>query len=271
MYRLFARRFAALHWFLLCAVLMPAAKAVAQGSGPAVSLLPSGVQEGVKYTRERTEQMTEQLEPLISDLQKQYETYTTMSCDGAIDEGCQQIRSNIGQQYGKLTKRVSSELPEIERRTQEALKTLGERLRSQVGRNMTPRDVQESLAKTGAAEREGTRASRRPRRQRLGVARNFQALVGALAGIGDRENQMSVATDWYVELDGMLEVIQLAQTSIASAVPWTDGVGVVDERMIGTVNAVATMLFGTTEDTTSGIPSALPERVDTEPDYDWLN
>ena len=74
--------------FLPCAVLMPAAKAATEGS--AVSLLPSGVRASLSYTKGRKEKMKQQLEPLISNLQPQFEAYKTLSCDGSTNQGCQQ-------------------------------------------------------------------------------------------------------------------------------------------------------------------------------------
>ena len=220
-------------------------------AGPAV-LLPSGVRTDLERTKERTEEMEEQLGPLIGELQTQFDTYNEMDCDGASDEGCQQIAQNVGRKYGELLDHVDNGLREVEPMVQRTLNELGKRLYSEVGLKMAPRDIQKYLAEHGA----GPTAAPGPRRG--GVAATFKRLLDMFSSSQNRQSPMLLSSEIHLDLSEALNYIQLTRAEVENQ-KIVQGVqdgyfSRVDEQMISTVQTVKTLVFGPAEDGFGDIP-----------------
>ena len=230
--------------FILC---IPATHAA---EGPAVSLLPSGVRANLNYARERTEEMSKQLGPVITDLQTQFETYQSMSCEGAGGEGCQQIKMNIARKFTQLVTAVSETLPEVEKVIQNTLDDLGKRLSSEVGRKMTPREVQRRLAKTEEfiADKTNSRATG----GRLGVAGHFKRLYQLVSSNSRNQDPMLLSAGIYQELKEAAQYVRLTRIKVDAHRIITDVegdfLGGLDSAAVDVVNGVKALLYGEVDD-----------------------
>lgn len=237
---------------MLFALVLPVMGVAYGQTGPAVTLLPQGVLTNLEYTKEQSEEMANTLGPVISDLENQLQTYQEMQCEGASGQGCEQIRQNMVLKYKELLNGVRTELPEVEQVIASTVQDLGKRLYNEVGRKMTPRELQERLAEETIGEPMPVVANARGRAG--GISDTFRRLLQALSTTGmQRQSQLTLSADIYQDLKNSLEYIQITR-QLAEA-QWTMVGGSAyfseaNEEMVATVNAVNALIFGGSENGT---------------------
>lgn len=247
-----------IHRAVLLVLALPMAVVVHGQAGPAVTLLPQGVLTNLEYTKEQSEQMEQTLGPVISDLENQLQTYQEMQCEGASGQGCEQIKQNMVLKYKELLDGVRAELPEVEQVIESTVQDLGKRLHSEVGKKMTPRELQRRLAEETTGEPMPTMAAIRGRAG--GISGTFRNLLQAMSTTGvQRQSQLTLSADIYRDLKSALEYIQVTR-QLAEA-QWTMVGGSAyfseaSEEMVATVHAVNALIFGGDENAAEMIEAA---------------
>ena len=193
-----------------------AAAASAGTQAPTIRLFPTTVVENIKATGESARAMEESLQGTIKDLEQQMELYRQSKCEGAeADEGCAEIAKQMGQKYLDMLTRMDSKLPDMEVSVRATRDSLEKRLRTELGRQMTPRGLQKLLANEGRPA-PGPRPG--PRGGRLSEKfRQYYNLV-ALGPRGGAGGSLAVvASDIYLDTDEVLNLIAVTRDEIGRA------------------------------------------------------
>lgn len=249
-------------------MLLASAQTHASATGPAISLFPTTVVENLRQTVETSKQMEQGLQTIISDMNQQFELYQASKCEGAeADAGCAQIRKQISNSYNRMLDEMEAALPEMERAVKTTTDSLASRLRTEIGRKMTPRDMQRMLK--GKINPAVTPSSKNlsQRKSRLSATfRNYHALV---ARGGNDSSLATLAADIYLDSQEVLQFITLTKDEIARAKIHSginDLLGDVTPQMLATVNGVKSLLFG--EEEVYLIPDT-PLEEDSRPYSPW--
>jgi len=250
-------------------------RAYAAKPPPSIQLFPTTVQENLKQTAESARAMEASMQEVIYRMDQQRRLLEEAKCEGANeDPGCARLRKAIGETYAELLRGMEAGLPEMHQAVRATNESLERRLRTQLGRKKTPRDLQALLKRGGTT---GERIRRSSGKRRIGrMSRQFQDYLN-LVRLGARTESQSLATlaaDIYLDTSETLELIALIQEEVARSrgileIPgyWTTGE--LTPEMMATVSAVKGILFGEEDD--SGITDVeVLDEVDEGPDFSHL-
>ena len=239
--------------------LLVAGQSVAD-QGPGVALFPSSVRENIKFTQETAATMEVNLQTIINDLDLQMQSYEQSQCDGDVsDPGCAQIKDNIAETFKGLLVQLDETLPDMERAVTQTNEGLAARLGNEVGRKMTPRDLQKSLLRPTS----GDPAAKLSKTRRSRMSQNFARYL-ELVRTNSSTDLTSLAAEIYLDTEQSLEFIELTKAEIESAlvtIELEQFFGDVTDEMLGTVTGVKALLFGESEaiDLIAGPPEAEAE------------
>lgn len=238
------------------------ASVAAVGSAPTIKLFPTTVVQNLNEMSTTAKAMEEDLHSVILDLEAQISLYQEAQCEGAeSDEGCHAIINQIGNKYGELLSKMEANLPEMERAVRQTSKSLEKNLRTQLGRNMTPRQLQTKILKK---HEQNTPASQSRSRRKLALSDRFKS-YHQLVAMGSRVNGggslVEVASNIFLDTKEVISLIGLTREEIGRArlmVQLNKLYGVVTPEMIGVVAGVKSVLFGEAVETGS-VPDQLPQ------------
>jgi hypothetical protein len=227
---------------------MSPGKILAATNQPTLRLFPTAVVENIRQTGKTAKNMEENLHGVISDLEQQMKLYNQSKCQGASgDEGCQAIIQQMNTKFDQMLSIMQSELPEMERTIKATESSLQSRISSQIGRNMTPRDVQKMLA--GETSPTQKRTSRFRDRS---LSERFQKYLDLVRthGQGGQNSLAVVAANTYLDVSEVGRIISLTKDEIARAkirLRVNKHLGQVTPQMEDVVSSVKTLLFGEPE------------------------
>jgi len=145
-----ARRKATLG-LLLAGTLLIAAQSVLANT-PTIRLFPTTVVEDLKQTGNVARDMETGLQEVIGRLDQQQQLYVESKCDGAEnDAGCQRLARQIGATYLDMLTIMEERLPDMEHTVNNTRISLERGLRNELGKKMTPWQLQETLVGKTAA------------------------------------------------------------------------------------------------------------------------
>ncbi len=213
--------------------------------GPGVALFPSSVRENIKFTQETAATMETNLQTVIGDLDLQMQAYQESQCDGDVsDPGCAQIKSNIAGTFKTMLEALDASLPDMEKAVTQTNEGLASRLGNEIGRKMTPRDLQKNLLRTAITKPGAKQSTRRSR-----MSQNFARYLD-LVRTNSSTDLTSLAAEIYLDTQQSLEFINLTKAEIESAlvtIELEQFFGDITDEMLGTVSGVKALLFGDTE------------------------
>ncbi|MBT8491431.1 MAG: hypothetical protein KJO07_00105, partial [Deltaproteobacteria bacterium] len=246
-----------------------AAAGAAAATGPTVKLFPTTVLEDIRETGAVAEEMESGLQSIIARLDQQQQLFVEARCDGAEgDPGCDMIARQLGATYLEMLNVMNDKLPDMERAVESTRLSLEKRLRTEVGKKMTPWDLQENLL----GQRADSAATADPAlrgRSGLRLSQRFQQYYNLVAsGGGASEQSLTVvAADIYLDMDEAAVLIARTQEEINRATlleQLNQSFGVITPQMQEVVQGVKSILFGDLE---AGAPVSGPPPADVQQAY----
>ncbi|MBT8131417.1 MAG: hypothetical protein KJO35_04050 [Gammaproteobacteria bacterium] len=223
--------------------------AIAASTSPTIRLFPTTVLEDIRHTGQVAEEMESGLQSVISKLDQQQQLFVEAKCDGAEgDPGCDQIAKQLGATYLGMLNIMNEKLPDMERAVSSTRNSLEKRLRTEVGKKMTPWDLQENLlGNTPQAAAKAQPAMRG--RSGLRLSERFQQYYSLVAsnGGGSEQSLTVVASDIYLDMDEAANLIARTQEEIGRATlmeQLNQSFGVITPEMQEVVHGVKSILFG---------------------------
>ena len=222
----------------------------ASATGPTIKLFPTTVLEDIRHTGQVAEEMESGLQSIIGKLDQQQRLFVEAKCDGAEgDPGCEQIAKQLGATYLDMLNIMNEKLPDMERAVGSTRNSLEKRLRVEVGKKMTPWDLQENLLGNTA---QATAKSQPAMRGRSGLRlserfRQYYSLVGSGGGASNEQSLTVVAADIYLDMDEAADLIARTQEEINRATlleQLNQSFGVITPEMQEVVQGVKSILFG---------------------------
>ena len=137
--------------------LLLAASTYAQAEAPTIRLFPTTVVEDLRQTSSVAKEMETGLQEVIGLLDQQQQLYVESKCEGAEeDQGCQRLAKQLGATYLEMLGIMEERLPDMEHTVNNTRLSLEKRLRSELGKKMTPWMLQENAARWEPTRHYGT-------------------------------------------------------------------------------------------------------------------
>jgi hypothetical protein len=228
--------------------MLAAAPVSASSSSPTLNLFPTTVVEDLKASAKTVKELEASLGGTIQRMDQQMGLYREAKCDGSgSDRGCTAIKQNISETYVEMLDQLGDKLPTMKRVMGSIQESLGKRIRTEIGRGMTPRDLQKLVENKGNNTPERLRNSRGTG-SRTRFAKTFSRYYELVKqGGGAQSNNTAVlAAEIYDDARSAMKYLDLIQMEVDSArsMARIDGAlmnGPSDE-MIDTVNRVKILL-----------------------------
>lgn len=246
-----ARRQATLGLLLAATVLILAQSALA--NTPTIRLFPTTVVEDLRQTGNVARDMETGLQEVIGRLDQQQQLYQESKCDGAEnDSGCQRLARQIGATYLDMLTIMEERLPDMEHTVNNTRVSLEKGLRNELGKKMTPWELQETLigknATSPAAESSPTLRGRSGMR----LSERFKQYYQLVATSGSQSDQSLavLASDIYLDMEETSLLIERTRQEIARATlmeQLNQSFGIITPEMMEVVGGVKSILFGDEE------------------------
>jgi hypothetical protein len=211
-----ARRQATLGLLLAASVLVLAQLALA--NTPTIRLFPTTVVEDLRQTGNVARDMETGLQEVIGRLDQQQQLYQESKCDGAEnDSGCQRLARQIGATYLEMLTIMEERLPDMEHTVNNTRISLEKGLRSELGKKMTPWELQETLV--GKAATNATTEASPTLRGRSGMrlSERFKQYYQLVATSGSQSDQSLavLASDIYLDMEETSLLIERTRQEIS--------------------------------------------------------
>jgi len=246
-----ARRQATLGLLLAATVLILAQSALA--NTPTIRLFPTTVVEDLRQTGNVARDMETGLQEVIGRLDQQQQLYQESKCDGAEnDSGCQRLARQIGATYLEMLTIMEERLPDMEHTVNNTRVSLEKGLRNELGKKMTPWELQETLIGK-AATNTATEASPTLRgRSGMRLSERFKQYYQLVATSGSQSDQSLavLASDIYLDMEETSLLIERTRQEIARATlmeQLNQSFGIITPEMMEVVGGVKSILFGDEE------------------------
>jgi len=229
------------------------AHAVPQGSmeaRPKINLFPTSVVESLSETSRTARDMESSMYEVVAKLDKQKQAYDSTHCDNSEDRGCIELRKAIRGSYKEMLDVMQSSIPQMRSSLDATATSMGASLRSQIGRKMTPGDVQRILAGRSASNQAMLRPSAGPARQGK-LSKMFSRYYELVKRGGKQSDALPVlASQIYLDSMQSLYFLDLIEAEIGSQstelvleLEW----GELTDQISATVTDVKTLLWGETD------------------------
>ncbi|MAT93638.1 MAG: hypothetical protein CME59_13655 [Halioglobus sp.] len=119
---------------------------------PRINLFPTSVVESLSDTSRAAREMETGLYEIVLKLEKQKDAYESTDCASSDDAGCVQLRKAVRGTYKEMLDLMQASIPGMRASLDATADSMGNSLRSEIGRKMTPGDVQRILGGRGAGE-----------------------------------------------------------------------------------------------------------------------
>lgn len=118
---------------------------------PQIELFPSTVIEDLREAGQAAEAFETDMMPAITALQNEMAEYDKLNCRGAVsDSGCMQAERLLGNAYSKFLDSLNEHIPEMLNSMENIKETQGSSISRQIGRGLTPRQLEELISTSGA-------------------------------------------------------------------------------------------------------------------------
>lgn len=226
--------------------------ATAATDAPTIRLFPTTVLEDIRQTSTVAKEMETGLQQVIGKLEQQQLLYEQSKCDGAEgDRGCERIAKQLGATYLEMLNIMNERLPDMEHTVNNTRLSLEKRLRSELGKKMTPWALQENLL---GNQPDGTpKATPRLRgRSGMRLSERFNQYYQLVARAGTQSDQSLavMASDIYLDMAETSDLIARTREEINRATlmeQLNQSFGIITPEMMGVVEGVKTILFGEAE------------------------
>jgi hypothetical protein len=112
---------------------------------PKINLFPTSVVENLSETSRAARDMESGMYEVVAKLEKQKNAYESTHCANSSDPGCLQLRKAIRASYKEMLDVMQGSIPKMRTSLDATVGSMGTSLRSEIGRKMTPGDVQRIL------------------------------------------------------------------------------------------------------------------------------
>ncbi|CCK80697.1 hypothetical protein [Desulfobacula toluolica] len=228
---------------------------------PALRLFPTNVVENLKQTGAAAKSMELNLQDVIRDLETQMELFNSSKCEGSeADEGCSELTRQLGETYLEMLDKISEQLPAMEQSVAGTRNSLKKRIQIELGRKMSPRQLQEMIHGDDAKKRNLTEKRRTSGRLRFSEKfKQYLELVSMASRPGGGGSLAVVASEIYMDTEEVVNLIALIQDEIGRARLMTElnqTFGALTPEMVGMVSGVKAILFGEEIDTKGHLPDS---------------
>jgi hypothetical protein len=236
------------------AVSQVTAHAVSQSASqtrPKINLFPTSVVESLSETSRAARDMESGMYDVVAKLDKQKQAYQSTNCDNSDDQGCVQLRKAIRSTYKEMLEVMQSSIPEMRSSLDVTATSMGGSLRGEIGRKMTPGDVQRILAGRSATS-QGVSPARTAGSARQGkLSKMFSRYYELVKRGGKQADALPVlASQIYLDSMQSLYFLDLIEAEIGSQstelvleLEW----GELTDQMTATVGDVKALLWGETD------------------------
>jgi hypothetical protein len=223
--------------------------AFARSNTPQLKLFPKDVTAMLKETGETARTMENNLRDVIGTFESQATLFTESSCDaGSQDPGCVQLSEQIAKSYQKMLDIMQDSLPQMKRTISATNNGLASRLRSQLGKNSTPAQLQDYLGPESQPEVVN-------RSSRFSLSKRFAQYYSLISST--QQPLATLAAEIYLDTASVSEWIDLMEAEIGrqqTIIELGRMYGSVTPEMVKTVDNVKNIVFGE-EDARGTVPA----------------
>ena len=217
---------------------------------PKINLFPTSVVESLSDTSRAARDMESGMYEVVAKLDKQKQAYQSTQCDSSDDQGCVQLRKAMRSTYKDMLEVMQSSIPQMRSSLDVTATSMGGSLRGEIGRKMTPGDVQRILAGRSASHQGAPLATAgTPRQGKL--SKMFSRYYELVKRGGKQADALPVlASQIYLDSMQSLYFLDLIEAEIGSQstelvleLEW----GELTDQMTATVGDVKALLWGETD------------------------
>lgn len=217
---------------------------------PKINLFPTSVVENLSDTSRAARDMESSMYEVVARLDKQKQAYESTHCSNSDDQGCVQLRKAIRGSYKDMLDVMQASIPEMRTSLGATASSMGTSLRSEIGRKMTPGDVQRILAGRSASNQAepgpGSGAERQGKLSKM-FSRYYELVK---RGGGQSDALPVLASQIYLDSMQSLYFLDLIEAEIGSQstelvleLEW----GELTDQISATVTDVKALLWGETD------------------------
>lgn len=226
------------------------AYAIPQNGGevrPKINLFPTSVVESLSQTSRTARDMESGMYEVVARLDKQKQAYESTHCDNSDDQGCLQLRKAIRGSYREMLDVMQASIPDMRTSLGSTVDSMGSSLRGELGRKMTPADVQRILGGRTSSVQGMTAASSNSSRQGK-LSKMFSRYYELVKRGGKQSDALPVlASQIYLDSMQSLYYLDLIEAEIGSQstelvleLEW----GELTDQISSTVTDVKALLWG---------------------------
>jgi hypothetical protein len=219
----------------------------ARDNRPKINLFPTSVVESLSQTSEAALAMETRMYDVVEKLERQNQAYRRTGCDGSNDAGCLQLRKAIRNTYKEMLDVMQDSIPAMRGTLASTADSMGGSLRSELGRKMTPGDVQRILAGRPAEGQSGL-PKPVPGQREGKLSKMFSRYYDLVRRGGKQADALPVlASQIYLDSMQSLYFLDLIEAELGSQstelvleLEW----GELTDQITATVTDVKTLLWG---------------------------
>ncbi|MEM9256351.1 MAG: hypothetical protein AAGA91_12960 [Pseudomonadota bacterium] len=242
-------------------------------AGPRINLFPTSVVESLSNTSRAAKEMENGVYEIVVRLEKQKEAYDSTQCANSDDPGCVQLRKAVRSTYKEMLDLMQASIPGMRSSLDATAGSMGDSLRSQIGRKMTPGDVQRILGGRSA----GSSSLARPVSSSAGqgkLSKMFSRYYELVKRGGKQADALPVlASQIYLDSMQSLYFLDLIEAEIGSQstelvleLEW----GELTDQITTTVGDVKVLLWGEEDQTQDILEVGLQEEIGRDEYQDLL-
>lgn len=214
---------------------------------PKINLFPTSVVESLSQTSRTARDMESDMYEVVARLEKQKQAYESTHCDNSDDQGCVQLRKAIRGSYKDMLDVMQGSIPDMRTSLDATVDSMGGSLRGELGRKMTPADVQRILGgRTDSVSGMNAAASNVSRQGKL--SKMFSRYYQLVKRGGKQADALPVlASQIYLDSMQSLYYLDLIEAEIGSQstelvleLEW----GELTDQITATVTDVKVLLWG---------------------------
>ena len=240
---------------------------------PKINLFPTSVVENLSDTSRTARDMENSMYEVVAKLEKQKQAYESTQCENSGDPGCVQLRKAIRGTYKEMLEVMQSSIPAMRTSLDATVDSMGTSLRSEIGRKMTPGDVQRILGgRTASVEGMAPVSAAANRQGKL--SRMFSRYYELVKRGGKQADALPVlASQIYLDSMQSLYFLDLIEAEIGSQstelvleLEW----GELTDQISATVTDVKALLWGDIDQTLEIPEVGLGEETQQDKYHDLL-
>ena len=214
---------------------------------PKINLFPTTVVENLSETSRAARDMESGMYEVVARLEKQSQAYESTGCAQSNDPGCVQLRKAIRGTYKEMLEVMQASIPQMRTSLDATVDSMGGSLRSEIGRKMTPGDVQRILGGRTASVQGMAPVTTTANRQGK-LSKMFSRYYELVKRGGQQSDALPVlASQIYLDSMQSLYFLDLIEAEIGSQstelvleLEW----GELTDQISSTVTDVKTLLWG---------------------------